>query len=61
MVRGAGANDTTGIPTDIALVRPVATCLAVPPLRPRCFLRLMAGTHYPTMADKANVVGGVSG
>lgn len=57
MVRGAGANDAAGIPTDFA-----PQCVLLPNaspfrhLRPIA-LRIMAGTHYPTAADKADGVG----
>ena len=57
MVRGAGANDAAGVPTDL-----VPQCVLLPNaspfrhLRPIA-LRIMAGTHYPTAADKADGVG----
>ena len=57
MVRGAGANDAAGVPTDFA-----PQCVLLPNaspfrhLRPIA-LRIMAGTHYPTAADKADGVG----
>lgn len=57
MVRGAGANDAAGVPTDFA-----PQCVLLPSalpfrhLRPIA-LRIMAGTHYSTAADKADGVG----
>ena len=57
MVRRAGANDAAGVPTDFA-----PQCVLLPNalpfrhLRPIA-LRIMAGTHYPTAADKADGVG----
>lgn len=55
MVRGAGANDAAGVPDPTS---PPPQCVLLPSalpfrhLRPIA-LRIMAGTHYSTAADKA--------